>query len=109
MEKLQLILLIFQVVIALILILSILIQKSSSDSLGGIGGGSGGLNSGISARATASALTKFTMILIVLFMINSLILARISFVSHDSNKLQIDKAIETESKQNNSPSLPDVE
>lgn len=109
MENLQLILLVFQVLIASILILTILIQKSSGDSLGGIGGGSGGMGAGISARASANALTKFTIILVSLFMLNSLILARISSKPNDESQLQIEKVIEQEAPNQKSPSLPDIE
>lgn len=115
MEKLQLFLLILQVAIAVIMIISILIQRSDGDSLSGIGGGSGGLGAGISARASANALTKFTIFLVAFFMLNSLILARISAVPH-SGELQIDKVIKQETSQetpeapkNNIPNLPPVE
>ncbi len=57
MEKIQLFLLILQVIIALVMIVTILLQKTGGDSLGGIGGGSGGLGSGISARASAQMLS----------------------------------------------------
>ncbi len=109
MEKIQLFLLILQVVIALIMIVSILIQRSDGDSLGGIGGGSGGLGTGISARASASALSKFTIFLVAVFILNSLILARISASTGNSNQLQIDKVIEETLPENNKPLLPPVE
>ncbi len=108
MEKLQLFLLILQVVIAIIMIISILIQRSDGDSLSGIGGGSGGLGAGISAKASANALTKFTIILAAIFMLNSLVLARISSSSSKSSELQIDKVIE-ESPNGGKPSLPSTE
>ena len=109
MEKIQLFLLILQVIIALVMIVTILLQKTGGDSLGGIGGGSGGLGSGISARASANAVTKFTIFLVALFMLNSLILARISAKPSSSNKLQIDKIIEQDRKQENKPLIPPVE
>jgi preprotein translocase subunit SecG len=114
MEKLQLFLLILQVVIALVMIVTILLQKSGGDSLGGIGGsGSGGLGGGISARASANAITKFTIFLVALFMLNSLILARISAKPQQSTGLKIDQIIQQEnngnSNQNNKPLLPPIE
>lgn len=119
MEKLQLFLLILQVIIALIMILVILIQRSDGDSLSGISGGSGGLGSGISAKSSANALTKFTIFLVAFFMLNSLILARISGSNNNNGELQIDKVINQESKQlpasnkattdNSAPKLPPVE
>jgi preprotein translocase subunit SecG len=109
MEKLQLFLLILQVAIALVMIISILIQRSDGDSLGGIGGGSGGLGAGISAKASASALSKFTIFLVAFFILNSLLLARISAVSNSSSELQIDKVIEETLPENNKPFIPPVE
>jgi preprotein translocase subunit SecG len=110
MEKLQLFLLIFQVIIAIVMIISILIQRTGGDSLGGIGGGSGGIGAGISARTSANALTKFTIILVALFMLNSLILARISGGHKVSDELQIDKVIKQEElPKNSNPSAPPVE
>ena len=109
MEKIQLFLLILQVIIALVMIVTILLQKTGGDSLGGIGGGNGGLGSGISARASANAITKFTIFLVALFMLNSLILARISAKPSDVSKLQIDKIIEQEKSQENKALIPPVE
>lgn len=110
MENLQVTLLILQVVIAIIMIVIILIQKSDGDSLGGIGGGSGGLGSGISARASANALTKFTIFLVAFFMLNCLILARISAGSKSDQGLAIDKVIEQQEKSEpKKPTLPEVD
>lgn len=78
MEKLQLFLLILQVVIAVVMIILVLLQKSDGDSLSGIGGGSGGMNAVISSKASANLLSKITMILVGVFMFNCLILATIS-------------------------------
>ena len=109
MENIQLFLLILQVIIALVMIVTILLQKTGGDSLGGIGGGNGGLGSGISARASANAITKFTIFLVALFMLNSLILARISAKPSGVSKLQIDKIIEQEKSQENKPLIPPIE
>ncbi len=91
MEKLQLFLLIMQVVIAIVMIILVLLQKSDGDSLSGIGGGSGGANSIISSRTSANILAKITMILIAIFMANCLILAVLSKTSHKSFISEIDK------------------
>jgi preprotein translocase subunit SecG len=93
MEKLQLFLLIFQVIIAVIMIILVLLQKSDGDSLSGIGGGSGGLNSVISSRASANLLTKTTMVLIAIFMANCLLLALLSKNSQKSLLSDIDKIV----------------
>ena len=110
MEKLQLFLLILQVVIAVLMIILILIQRSDGDSLSGIGGGSGGLGSAISSKASANALTKFTIFLAAFFMLNCLVLARISSIPK-SSELQIDKVLEDKNikNENQKPSLPPVE
>jgi len=99
MENLQVFLLIMQVVIALVMIFSVLIQKSDGDSLGGIGGGSGGLNSVISSKSSANFLTKFTMIMVVFFMLNCLVLALISSKINKSTKLEIDEVLQQQSKE----------
>jgi preprotein translocase subunit SecG len=91
MEKLQLFLLIMQVVIAVVMIILVLLQKSDGDSLSGIGGGSGGANSIISSRTSASLLTKITMTLIAIFMANCLVLAVLSKTSQKSFISEIDK------------------
>jgi preprotein translocase subunit SecG len=100
MENLQLFLLVLQVIVAVVMIILVLIQKSDGDSLSGIGGGSGGLNSAISSKATASVLSKITMILIGVFMLNCLILASLSNASNNAVKNDLQKVIE---EQENSP------
>lgn len=99
MENLQFTLLILQVVIAVAIIFLVLIQKSDGDSLSGIGGGNGGMNSAVSARSSANFLTKLTMTLSALFMLNCLVLALISSKISKSDGLEIDKVINL---QNNS-------
>ncbi|MDX2049723.1 MAG: preprotein translocase subunit SecG [Rickettsiaceae bacterium] len=70
------ILLIVQITISILLILVILIQRTGADSLSGL---SGGGNSGVvSARTAANFLTKTTIVLAAMFMINSIILANLS-------------------------------
>jgi preprotein translocase subunit SecG len=72
----ELVLLIIQVIIALLLIISVLIQRSDSDGLGGLGsGGGGGL---LSSRGQANLMTRTTAILAFLFMANSLLLGIIT-------------------------------
>ncbi|MFT6077560.1 MAG: preprotein translocase subunit SecG [Myxococcota bacterium] len=100
MENLQVFLLILQIVIALVMIVLVLIQKSDGDSLGGIGGGgSGGINSVMSSKSSANLLTKITMILAGLFMLNCLVLALISSKMNNSNELEIDKIINQQNQE----------
>lgn len=94
MENLQFFLLTLQVIVACLLIILVLIQKSDGDSLSGIGGGSGGLNSVISSKSTASFLSKATMALIAFFMLNCLLLASIANNSNKSIQSDLKKIIE---------------
>lgn len=82
------ILLFIHMVIAILLIIVILLQKTSADGLSGIGGNNMGI---ISARSAANFLTKTTIILATLFFINALILANLSSKSGNN----ISKKIET--------------
>lgn len=71
------VLLFVHIVIAILLIIVILLQKTGVDSLSGIGGG--GNNMGIvSARSAANFLTKMTIILASLFFVNAIVLANLS-------------------------------
>jgi preprotein translocase subunit SecG len=98
MENFQLFLLILQIIIALILIILVLLQKSDGDSLSGIGGGSGGLNSVISGKASANILSKTTMVLIGIFMLNCLVLASLSNASNKAVATDLNKIIEQQEK-----------
>jgi len=115
MENTQFILLVIQIIIAVLMIILVLLQKSDGDSLSGLSSSSAGLNSVISGKATMTILTKITMFLIAIFMINCLILASIS--KQKTNKLSSDltQAIEdhnaktnpTANSPENSPNNPD--
>lgn len=112
MEKLQISLIILQIIVAIMMIVIVLLQKSDGDSLSGIGGGN--LNSAISSKASANILTKITMSLIALFMINCLVLAFISAKINKAGVSEIDRAIEIQQNSGQpankpSPTLPPVE
>lgn len=106
MENLQLFLLILQVIIAVVLIALVLLQKSDGDSLSGIGGGSGGMNSVMSSKASANALSKITMILVGIFMLNCLVLASISNASKKAIQQELEKTIEAQEKANPEAAAP---
>ena len=109
MEKLQLFLLILQVIIAVVMIILVLLQKSDGDSLGGIGGGSGGMNAVISSKASANILSKTTMILVAVFMFNCLILATISNVNKKKIASELDQIIQQqETTKDAAPQVPPV-
>ncbi len=106
MENFQLFLLIFQIVIAVLMVILVLLQKSDGDSLSGIGGGSGGLGSVISSKASANILSKITMTLVAVFMLNCLILASISNVGRKKAASELDQVIkEQEEKAIKTPNI----
>ncbi len=105
MENFQLFLLILQVIIAVVLIVLVLLQKSDGDSLSGIGGGSGGLNSVMSGKATANVLSKTTMVLIGIFILNCLILASLSNASNKAIEKDLQNIIQEQEK-TQTPSEP---
>jgi len=65
---------IIQGIIALLLVVIILMQRTGADSLAGL---SGGGNSAFSSKSTASALSRTTTILAFLFIANCLLIAKI--------------------------------
>ncbi len=71
-------LLFLHIVVAVLLIITILLQKTSTDGLSGIGGGSGGNMGLISNRSAANFMSKATIILATIFFINAIILANLS-------------------------------
>lgn len=115
MDNLQIALLTLQVFVAVILIILVLIQKSGSDSLGGIGGSSSAVGSVMSGKAKANTLTKITSILIAIFMINCLVLTTISKNKNSDLKSKLDNAakqqqeIEKTTKPTNIPEIPPVQ
>ena len=106
MEKLQLALLILQVVVAAIMIILVLLQKSDGDSLGGIGSGSGGMNSVISNKTSANILSKITMALVAIFMLNCLILATISNSSKKKISSELDQIIKEQEQKKQGLTTP---
>jgi preprotein translocase subunit SecG len=92
------------VIIAVVMIILVLLQKSDGDSLSGIGGGSGGLGSAISSKATANILSKATMVLIGIFMLNCLVLAAMSNATNKKIKSDLEQVIQEQESQN--PEMP---
>jgi preprotein translocase subunit SecG len=109
METLQSILIFVHVIIALFIIIVVLLQKSDKDSLAGIGGSNSGAGT---IKTSDSSLNKFTATLILIFMVNSLILAKLAFVNNsDGSKLEIDSMIEQKDLEKNDqkPKLPKID
>ena len=77
-------LLFIHIVIAMLLIIVVLLQKTGTDGLSGIGGGISGGNMGlVSSRSAATFLTRVTIILAVLFFLNAIILGNLSSKKND--------------------------
>ena len=90
-------LLFVHLIVALLLVAVILLQKTSTDGLSGIGGGSN--NMGImSGRSAANFLTRTTIILAIVFFVNAIILANLSTQKHNDFATKLEKI---EQKENN--------
>lgn len=70
-------LLFIHLMIAILLVIVILLQKTSTDGLSGIGGGSGNMGL-VSGRSAANFLTRTTIVLAIIFFCNALVLANLS-------------------------------
>lgn len=76
-------------IVALLLVAVVLLQKTSTDGLSGIGGGS---NMGlVSGRSAATFLTRTTVILAAIFFVNAIVLANLSTKSSASIAKKIEK------------------
>ena len=82
-------LLFIHLIIAILLVIVILLQKTSTDGLSGIGGGGGNIGL-VSGRSVANFLTRTTVILAITFFCNALVLANLSSQprSNLTNKLE---------------------
>ncbi len=98
------ILLIIQVFIVCMLIAVILVQKTGTDSLAGL---SGGGHNVFSSRASSNFLSKLTTILAIAFMVNSLIIAKVTATDVKSKSIVDSIAIESPEKEK-TESAPEV-
>ena len=71
------VLLVVHAIVAVLLIAIILLQKSNTDGLKGIGGGDVN-GSVLSHNSSSSILTKITVVLAIIFMVNCLVLGNLS-------------------------------
>lgn len=85
-------LIVLQIFIIALLVLVILLQRTSADGLSGLAGGGSGV---VSGRAVGNFFTKLTAILAAAFMLNSLILAKIESNKALQGKNLIDRVIES--------------
>jgi len=84
----QLVFLVIQIILAVAIIGTVLLQKNGGDGLGSLGG-SGGIsgNNIISGRASANFLTTATTVLMVCFMLNSLVLGNLAVRQHKGTSI----------------------
>lgn len=83
-------LLFIHLIIAALLIVVILLQKTSTDGLSGIGSGSN--NMGImTSRSAANFLSRTTILLATVFFMNAIILANLSTQKHDDFVTKLEK------------------
>lgn len=84
------ILVILQVFIISVLVLVILLQKTSADGLSGLAGGGSGVMSG---RGVSNFFTKLTALLAAAFLLNSLVLAKLESNKAMRGKDLLDKVV----------------
>ncbi len=94
-------LLVIHITLAILLIGSVLLQKSDGGALG-IGGNSDNL---MSSRSAGNFLTKFTTVLAFLFIITSISLTLIN-KKDNSQKSIIDKIEQLDKNSNSQPKIP---
>ena len=91
----QSVLIVIQIFLVLTIIILVLMQKSGSDGTANLAGGG---NSLISSRTSATFLSKATMLLAILFMVNSLLLARLSYQQGGASRVIIEQIEKDEAK-----------
>jgi preprotein translocase subunit SecG len=92
-------LLIVQIIVGILLMISILLQKTSSDSIANLAGNTAGI---VSARGAANFLTRTTIVLAAAFMINAIILGNLS-TKKTTKVIEIEKSIEQSNKSEELP------
>ena len=103
--------LILHAILALVLILSVLLQRSDGGALGGLGGGAN-FSGMLEGRRSADFLTKLTTIIGVLFLANSLFLAILTKNKNDSSVIssdEIEEVIVPNENNDNNAIIPDTE
>ena len=103
--------LILHAILAIVLILSVLLQRSDGGALGGLGGGAN-FSGMLEGRRSADFLTKLTTIIGVLFLANSLFLAILTKNKNDNSVIQseeIEEYIIPSEPEDNKAIIPDTE
>ena len=102
--------LIIHALLAIVLVVIILIQRSDGGALGGIGGGN--FSGMLTGRSSANFLTKLTAIIAALFLGNSLLLAILSGNLKEKsimNNTDIEEIIDNNDLGESKPIVPDTE
>jgi preprotein translocase subunit SecG len=101
-------LIIIQLILAILLVILVLIQGSDNEGLG-LGGGGGNMGGMMSARGSASLLSRLTAFVATLFMVMSIILTIAASVGSDKNILQSLPSVSNndETPPNKEPSIPE--
>jgi preprotein translocase subunit SecG len=104
-------LLVFQIIIAVAMIVVILLQRSSADGMAGFSGGQSSGDSLLSGRASANVLTKTTAILAFCFILNSLVMATMiarsdSFSERLSSRIAEQAEQSGEEAEKSTPNVP---
>jgi preprotein translocase subunit SecG len=99
-------LLFVHLITAVLLIVVVLLQKTSTDGLSGIGGG--GNNMGVmSGRSAANFLTRTTVVLAIIFFANAIVLANLSTKNHSSASQRIESSQDAKAtKDSDNTALP---
>ncbi len=104
--------LILHALLAIVLIFSVLLQRSDGGALGGLGGGAGNFSGMLQGRRSADFLTKLTTVVGVLFLANSLFLAILTKNKNESSVIQneeIQEIVIPDKSEDNDAIIPDTE
>ena len=99
-------LIIIQLILAILLVILVLLQGSDNEGLG-LGGNSGSLGGMMSARGSASLLSRLTAITASLFMFMSIVLTVVASVGSERNVLESLPSINSEAETSKEPVIPE--
>ena len=101
------VIIVIHLILAIVLVGTILLQRSEGGGLG-MGGGGGGMGGFMTGRATANLLTRATAVIAALFMLTSLTLAILAGGDRESRSIldQPPAPVEQEPAKPEGPSAP---
>ncbi len=95
----------FQVVVIILLIISVLLQNSGSDGLAGLASSG---NNFLSGRTASNIFSKATISLGIIFMLNSIILARFAVIEMKHAKSVIESIADNKTKVIDTNTVPEA-